>query len=153
MQRIVSAVAIIAVAFLCARSAEAAPPGSQGAFNFRLGGFFPSGDSEFWEVNEAAFTLDHSDFDGIVLGIGYTAPVSNYFEIGLNADFYGESVRSADRNFNDQFGNPILHDSRLSIYPFTVDFRLLPAGRYAVRGSEHRPRYVRRPVPYLGGGI
>ena len=153
MQRLALAAVIAVAAAFPAGSAIAAPPGSDGAFNLRLGGFFPSGDSDFWEANEAAFTLDHSDFNGAMFGVGYTASVNNYFEVGFGADFYWESVRAADRNFNDQFGNPILHDTRLGIYPFTVDFKVLPGGRYAIRGSENRPRYVRRPVPYLGGGI
>lgn len=152
MKRTAAVVAFAIVSILSTSLGSAAPPGTDGAFNIRLGGFFPSGDSAFWETNEAAFTLDHSDFDGVVFGLGYTAAMNNYFEIGLNADFYAEEVRAADRNFNDQFGNPILHDSRLAIYPFTADLRILPAGRFTVRGADHR-RYVRRPVPYLGGGI
>jgi opacity protein-like surface antigen len=134
-------------------SATAAPPpGTNGAFTFRLGAFFPSGDGAFWATNEAAFTLDHSDFDGVTGGVGYTGSVNNFFEVGVNLDFYGEAVRSADRLYTDTFGNPIFHDTRLTETPMTLDFKLLPAGRYARRGAGGA-HYVRRPVPYVGAGV
>lgn len=152
MNRQLAGAAIAVASILVAAPAAAAPPGSDGAFTFRLGGFFPSGNSAFWDTNEAAFTLDHSDFNGIIGGVGYTASVNNYFEVGANVDFYAEAVTAADRFYVDQFGFPILHDSRLEEIPLTVDFKVLPAGRYARRGPEGR-HYVRRPVPYLGAGI
>jgi opacity protein-like surface antigen len=146
------AVAAIPVATLLSVGAAAAPPGQDGAFNFRAGGFFPTGSSDFWTTNEAAFTLDHSDFNGFIGSVGYTASITNYFEFDVNADFYAASSRSADRVFVDQNGDPILHDTRLAIFPVTAGFRVLPAGRYARRGAEGQ-HYVRRPVPYLGAGI
>jgi opacity protein-like surface antigen len=150
MKRTLSIVAL-AAGILAMGSVQAAP-GTDSAFNFRMGGFFPSGGGDFWEANEAAFTLDHSDFDGFTAGASYVAGLNNYVEFGLGADFYYEAVRSADRNFEDQFGNPILHDTRLSMIPMYVDLKLLPAGRYKRTGAGGQ-RFVRRPVPYIGGGI
>jgi hypothetical protein len=152
MRRLLAATAVSAATLLAASQVSAAPPGASGAFTFRLGAFFPSGDGDFWETNEAAFTLDHSDFNGFMGGVGYTGSVNNVFEVGVNLDFYGESVRAADRFFTDQFGDPILHDTRLFEAPLTLDLKLLPAGRFARRGPGGT-RYVRRPVPYVGGGI
>ena len=152
MRRFLAAAGIAAALLLAVGPADAAPPGQSAAFNFRFGGFFPTGDSDFWETNEAAFTLDHSDFDGLIGGVGYTASINNYFEFDVNADFYAAWARSADRYFNDQDGYPILHDSRLAIFPLTAGFRVLPAGRFARRGAEGK-HYVRRPVPYIGAGI
>lgn len=153
MRRALAAAAFAAASLGFAGSADAAPPpGSDGAFTFRLGGFFPSGSGDFWNANEQAFTLDHSDFNGAMGGVGYTAALNNYVEFGGNIDFYGESTRSADRFFTDQFGNPILHDTRFEEIPLTLDIKVLPAGRYARRGPEGK-HYVRRPVPYLGAGI
>ena len=152
MRRLLAVVAIAAAPLFALPPATAAPPGQQGAFNFRFGGFFPSGSSDFWEYKESNFTLDHSDFNGPTGGVGYTASINNYFEFDVNADFYYGSSRSADRFITDQFGSTILHDSRLAIFPVTVGFRVLPAGRYARRGTEGK-HYVRRPVPYIGAGI
>jgi hypothetical protein len=152
MKRTLSIVALAGCVFAAGGRPAAAAPGSDGAFNFRLGGFFPSGDGPFWEANEAAFTLDHSDFDGFMAGASYSAALNNYVEFGVGLDFYYEAVRSADRNFEDQFGSPILHDTRLSMIPMTVDLKFLPAGRYKRTGADGR-RFVRRPAPYIGGGI
>jgi hypothetical protein len=146
------AAAFAAAALLAAAPAMADPPREEGAFNFRAGGFFPRGDSDFWKTNEQAFTLDHSDFNGFITGVGYTEAINNWFELDFNADFYYSTNTSADRNFTDQNGFPILHDSRLTLVPLTFGFKVLPAGRYARRGHEGQ-HLVRRPVPYIGGGI
>jgi len=152
MRRLLAAAAIVAATLLAVGPAAAAPPGQSGAFNFRFGGFFPTGDSDFWATNEAAFTLDHSDFNGPIGGVGYTASINNYFELDVNADFYASASRSADKFYVDQDGFSIFHDSRLAVFPVSVGFRVLPAGRYARRGAEGK-HYVRRPVPYIGAGI
>ena len=102
MKRTLGIVTLSAALALCAFSSAAAAPGTDGAFNFRMGGFFPSGDSEFCEVNEDAFTLDHSDFNGFSFGAGYANALNNYLEFGLGIDFYYSSVRAADRNFEQR---------------------------------------------------
>lgn len=152
MRRFFAAATIVAATVLATGVAAAPPPGRAGAFNFRFGGFFPSGNSDFWRTNEAAFTIDHSDFIGPIGGVGYNAAINNYFEFDANADFYTAVATSADRAYVDLDGFPILHDSRLTSFPMSVGFRVLPAGRFARRGPEGN-HYVRRPVPYLGAGV
>jgi hypothetical protein len=129
--------------------AQYGPTGN--SIKFRIGAFLPSGSSEFWDANEAAFTLDHNDFDDGMIGASYVAAINNHFEMGFNIDFYESTVRSADREFVDQAGFPILHDTRLRLAPLTVDVRFLPGGRYRVRGARG-DRLVRKPVPVLGAG-
>jgi hypothetical protein len=152
MRRLLAAVAIAAAPLFTLVPSMAAPPGQGGGFNLRFGGFFPSGSSDFWEWNETQFTLDHSDFNGPSGDVGYTASINNFFEFDVNAGFYFGSTRSADRFITDTNQVSILHDSRLAIFPVTVGFRVLPAGRYARRGAEGK-HYVRRPVPYIGAGV
>jgi len=152
MRGFLAAAAFVAATLLTLDPNMAAPPGQDGGFNFRVGGFFPTGNSDFWEEKENNFTLDHSDFNSGVAGVGYTASISNYFEFDVNADVYGSTRRSSDRDFVDENGDLILHDTRLTILPVTLGFRVLPVGRYARRGPEGR-RYVRRPVPYFGAGV
>ena len=79
------------------------------------------------------------------------AAVNNHFEVGFNLDYYEQDVRSAYQGIVDSQGFAILHDSRLQLVPATVDFRLLPAGRHAIRGREGRQ--VLHPVPYFGAGL
>jgi hypothetical protein len=151
MKRILGIGAITA-ALLVAAPALAADTGSDGAFQFRVGWFFPAGNGSFWDANEQAFTLSHSDFNGPIGGVGYVGAINNYLEFGVGVDVYQQSQRSADRFFTDQNGFPILHDSRLSLVPVSADFRVLPLGRYNQRGHDSRYR-ARHPVLYLGGGI
>jgi hypothetical protein len=122
------------------------------AFQLRFGGFFPSGDDSFWADNEDTFTLRASEFRDPVWGMTVVSSISNHAEVGFGIDFYDATVRSGYRDFVDQDGFAILHDTELSIVPLTVDFRFLPAGRYDYRGRGGRFR-VQRPVFYLGAGI
>jgi hypothetical protein len=123
----------------------------QASFQVRLGAFFLSGDRSFWKETEALFTFDSSDLDDAFIGASYVTAISNRVEIGFHVDYFTGSARSADRFFVDEFGDPILHDSKLRLLPVSVDVRVLPAGRYAVRGR--RGQYaVRRPAAYVGAG-
>jgi hypothetical protein len=152
MSRISPFAAIAVAGFLSLGPAAAAPPGQTGAVNFRFGGFFPSGHSDFWDYQETYYTLDHSDFNTLNGGVGYTGSINNYVEFDVNADFYAASTRSSDREIVDSNSFPIFHDSRLAVFPLTVGIRVLPAGRYARRGAEGQ-HFVRHPVPYIGAGI
>lgn len=128
-----------------------AQSGDGGGLQFRIGGFFPAGDSEFWDVDELAFTAHSSDFNDAIGGASWLAPINNHLEIGFNVDFYDARSRAAYVDFEDEFGFPILHDTRLETMPVTVDLRIHPAGRQALRGSGGRI-LVRRPSFYVGGG-
>jgi hypothetical protein len=120
------------------------------SFQVRIGGFMPEGGGDLWPDNEEVFTLSISDFDDVTLGLSYIRPISNNFEVGLNADFYDQTVLSSYIDYFDEFGYPILHDTNLQMMPLTVDFRLLPGGRYRMRPGG---RQVLKPVPYIGAGL
>jgi hypothetical protein len=126
------------------------PQPPESGFQIRFGAFMPSGDSDFWEDTEDVFTLDVSDFDDFMLGLTYVRPVSNEVEIGLNVDFYEETVRSEYRGFVDEDGFAILHDTELSLIPLTADVRFIPGGRYRIRPGG---RKIVKPVFYLGAGV
>ncbi len=151
MKRLFAA-AIVAAGWFATTVAAAPPQGRSGAFTFRLGGFFPTGSGDVWDYQEEYYTFDHSDLNDVIWGVGYNGAINNYFEIDVNADFYSSAVRSADPLPVDNVFYPPLHDTRLSSFPLTVGFRVVPAGRFARRGAEGT-HYVRRPVFYFGGGI
>lgn len=146
------AILTILVSVLAAGSVMAAGQVADRAFQFKFGGFFLHGDSDFWVETEDVFTLDSGDFDGGMVGFTYLTTMSNHLEVGLNVDFYNETVFSAYRDFTDADGFRIFHDTSLSMVPLSVDLRFLPAGRYGTRGSRGQV-LVRRPVFYLGGGL
>lgn len=122
----------------------------EAAVQIRLGQFMPSGDSDFWDAIEQDFTIDSSDFDDFSLGFSYVQSVSNEIEVGVNVDFYGETVVSEYRDFVDEQGFPILHDTEFSTVPLTVDVRFVPGGRYRIRPGG---RYIPKPAFYVGGGF
>jgi outer membrane protein W len=146
-----AAAAMLAALPLTSTTATAGPPG-QGGVEFRAGGFIPAGSSDFWGETEDNFTLDHSDLNGLTGTVGYVAAINNWVEFDVDASAFAAEERSSDRDFVDDSGNLILHDTRLFTVPVAVSFRVLPAGRYARRGTEGQ-HYVRRPVPYLGAGF
>ncbi len=129
----------------------AGPPAPrESAVQLRLGIFMPAGDSDFWDDTGDVFTLDISDFDDFTAGFSYVHPSSNHVEIGVNFDLYGGNSSSVYRDFVDEDGFTIPHDTDLSLLPLTVDVRLIPGGRYRVRPGG---RYVLKPVFYIGAGL
>lgn len=149
-KRLLSVLALVLTSAVSPALAQGAR--DNGAFQFRLGGFVPQASGDVWDANFDAYTLDSSDFNDAMIGGSYVFSASNFVEVGFNLDFYDAAARSADVDFTDQFGNAILHDTSLRLVPMTVDLRVLPAGRYAMRGQGGRIA-VRRPVPYLGAGL
>ena len=126
------------------------PPGPpNNALQGRLGYFFLDGGGGFWEDTESVFTLDPSDFDDFSLGFSYVHSLRNKLELGFNFDIFEDTVRSEYRDFVDQSGFAILHDSTLSLIPMTVDLRFLPIGRYHLRPGG---RHIVQPTFYLGAG-
>jgi hypothetical protein len=118
---------------------------------FKLGGYFPTGESDFWAQTEDAFTFDVSDLDDWFWSFSFIHSMNNHVELGANFDLYDAWTVSGYRDYVDNRGFQILHDTRLRSYPISVDLRFVPFGRYAIRGPQGRR--VQRPVLYLGGGL
>jgi len=142
---VVAAVAVLLVAPGVVDAAGRRPP--RNAFQLRFGGFFPSGGGPLWTDVQDRFTLDAGDMDGEVFGVSYVSSLSNTWEVGVNADFYQETVLSAEEDFVDEDGFAIYHDTELDETPVSVDVRFLPGGRYRERPGGVR---VLKPVVYLG---
>ena len=120
------------------------------AFQLRFGAFFLEGGGELWDTNEELFTLEASDFDDFIFGLSWVHSFHNHFELGVNLDFYEETVLSHYRDFVDQRGFRIFHDTSLDLAPLSVDVRFLPGGRHRIRAKGRR---ILKPVFYVGGGI
>jgi len=153
MRRAILAIIVAALGITAAPVVAQPGPGPgapEAAFQFRLGWFMPTADSDFWDETFDVFTLGGSDFDDFILGFTYVHSVSNEVEIGLNLDFYDEKARSQYRDWVDAVGRPILHDTDLELIPLTVDIRFIPGGRYRIRPGG---RYIIKPLFYLGAGM
>lgn len=127
----------------------AGPPKS--AFQVRFGYFLldDNRDDGFWADTESVFTLDASDFQGFSFGATYAHAYQNWLELGFNFDLFDATERSAYRDFVDENGRSILHDSELSLIPLTIDVRFYPSGRYRVRPGG---RNIVQTTFYLGVG-
>jgi hypothetical protein len=148
MKRLALTTALIAMLCLASSIPGSAQPQNH-ALQLRLGGFVPSGGGELWIDNEDVFTLQATDFSDFTWGLSFATALSNNVEVGMNVDWYDSTVTSAYRDYVDDLGYDISHDTRLRKVPLTLDFRLLPGGRYRKLSGGRR---ALRPVFYLGGG-
>jgi hypothetical protein len=114
------------------------------AFQVRLGYFASQGGGTLWEDLDQRFDVGAGDFNGGAWGLSFVGGLSQYLEVGVNVDWYRQTVTSADPLFIDTDGFAIVHDTTFRQVPVGVDLRLVPTGR--------RPG---RPVFYLGlgGGV
>lgn len=160
-RRTVIAAAVTLLAATTAALAQGRPWPASEAVQIRVGYFAPSGGGDLWDTDEDAFTLDVSDFDDLALGLSWVHSFTNQVELGVNLDFYEETVSSQYRGFVDEDGFPeyrdrakggfpIFHDTTLTLTPWTVDVRFLPTGR---QRTPPRGRYVLKPTFYVGAGI
>lgn len=113
----------------------------ENAFQVRLGVFAPDGGGTLWDDLDQRFALGPSDFNGGAWGLSFVGGINEHFEVGLNADWYGRTVTTADPLYVDTDGFPIVHDTTFRQFPVGVDLRLVPTGR--------RPG---KPVVFVGAG-
>jgi len=146
MRRLLSiSVLVVACGILWPTAAAA-----QQSVNVFVGGFLPvgadsRGGGRFGDdviANNLEFlSFRVSDFNGATFGAEFLAGLGDFFDLGLGASYYSQTVHSAYSDFEDEAGNDIEQDLRLRIAPFTATIRFLPLGRHASI------------KPYVGGGV
>jgi hypothetical protein len=119
---------------------------AQPSVNFLIGGFLPLGDGDrshddVIQANREFLSFRVSDFNGVTVGGEFLAGLGDFFELGLGAGYYHQTVHSVYTDFVDDQGFEIQQEMRLRIAPFTATIRVLPFGRRAALR------------PYLGGGV
>jgi hypothetical protein len=97
-------------------------PEREGAFRIYLGAFQPHGDSQYWDDKEEDFTGSIDDFESLSFGAAYLLPLNNRLSIMFGGSLYEGESTNAYRNFEDNFGNRIRHDTTLDIASGTVGF-------------------------------
>ena len=104
-----------------------------------LGGFRPDAHGAYFNEVRRDFTFDNSDLQDVIFGADYILHVTPYVGVIFSGGYYQGSGNVAYRNFTDNFGDGIRHDTALDISTFTagVVFHLAP--QYPVD-------------PYVGGG-
>lgn len=111
-----------------------------GAFRFHVGAFQPEGDSEYWDNKELDFTGGVDDLENITFGLSYLLPLNRHFSIQFSGTGYAAETTQSYRDFVDNFGDRIRHDTTLGIAAATVGMVVHPFGSDAVVS------------PYIGAG-
>lgn len=99
-------------------------PERDGAFRIHLGAFLPEGDSEYWVNKERDFTGSIDDFENASFGVDYLLPLSNRLSVMFSGSLYEGDTTNAYREFEDNFGDLIRHDTTLGIASGTVGLLL-----------------------------
>lgn len=116
-------------------------PERESAFRLRVGSFLPEGDSQYWRDKEEDFTGSTDDFENPSFGLDFLLPLSNHLSLQFSGTGYGGEATNAYRDFEDNFGDRIRHDTTLDIASGTAGIVLHLAGPdVAVQ-------------PYLGAGL
>ncbi len=111
-----------------------------GAFRVHLGDFRPEGDSEYWNNKELDFTGGVDDLENASFGLDYLLPINRYFSLQFGGTVYGGDTTQSYRDFTDNFGDRIRHDTTLGIASATAGVVLYPLGSNAAIS------------PYFGAG-
>jgi hypothetical protein len=131
---------LAALPALAQHSGQRYYPDREGAFRIHLGDFQPQGDSEYWDDKEQKFTGSVDDLENISFGADYLLPLNNRLSLMFSGSFYEGDTTNAYRDFEDNFGNRIRHDTTLGIASGTIGLVLhLTAPDVAIQ-------------PYLGAG-
>jgi opacity protein-like surface antigen len=111
-----------------------------GEFRIRFGAFRPEGSSQYWRDKEFDFTGTASDLQGPIGGIDYLLGLDRHFSLMFSGSYYEGSTTQSYRDFLDNFGHRIRHDTTLGIGSATIGVVYNFTGRHA-------------PVrPYIGAG-
>jgi opacity protein-like surface antigen len=112
----------------------------EGEFRVWGGAFRPEGDSQYWNDKKLDFTGDASDLESAVGGIDYLLGLNNHLSLMFSGSYYEGDTTQSYRDFEDNFGHRIRHDTTLGIGSATVGVVFHLTGRDA-------------PVsPYIGAG-
>ncbi len=136
-----------------AAAAMAAPAWAQGVgyrpysasneLRFRLGLFEPDGESAYWQDKQVDFTGEPDDFEDLIAGIEYGRRLSARLRLILGGSTYSTETGQFYRDFVDQNGLDIAHDTRLEIGTLTA----------GVRASLTGPDAPVQPWIGAGGGL
>lgn len=114
-----------------------------GAFRLRAGLFQPEGDSEYWLEKELDFTGDIDDFENVSIGGDYLWSLGRQTGVLFSGSYFEGDSTNSYRDFVDNFGNRIRHDTTLQVSSLTAGFHFQFTGPDAMV------------IPYLaaGGGL
>ena len=120
--------------------AQRGPYERDGAFRLHLGAFRPDGDSEYWDDKADEFTGDIGDFENISFGGDYLLSLNRHIGLLFSGNFYSGDTTQSYRDFVDNRGDEIRHDTTLEIASLTAGVQFNLTGPDAPI------------IPYVGAG-
>ncbi len=111
-----------------------------GAFRLHLGSFRPDGDSEYWNDKAREFTGDMGDFENVSAGGDYLLSLNRHVGLLFSGNYYQGDTTQSYRDFVDNRGAEISHDT-------TLDVGSLTAGVVFSLTGPDAPI-----IPYVGAG-
>ena len=142
--------AVLVSGFAMAQDDDEWYPLQQGTISFRLGGFFPSADSDIWNDNVDLFTFEKEDFKNLSIGVEANWFINDMITIGLAVDFYNNKQETEYRDFVEETGDPIYQQLELTVTPVTATVKFTPLGNGSPGYGGERGSKI---VPWIGGGI
>ena len=121
--------ALVTMALTIALLGAAAPSQASG-LDLRLGGFFPSAESNlFSDAKELYFVDPKKDFRGFTGGIEYNTRLVDNVEVGLSIDGFDKTWDTSYRDYLHPDGGEIRQTLKLDIVPIGLSLRFVPTGR------------------------
>jgi len=113
---------------------------SAGNLTLRVGGFFPSAESNlFADVNELYTRvgsgdeqppgIEKSDWVGATGGLAYFTKVAPNVELGVSVDGYGRQIDTSYRNYTRPSGSEIEQTLRVRMVPIGLSIRFVSTSR------------------------
>lgn len=115
-----SLLALCAVAPASAQQGSYRPYRGDNELRIRGGLFTPRGDSQYWEEKELDFFTDADDFEDFVLGVDYRRRLGARTRLVISGTAYSAEESTSYRDFVDESGRDIFHDTTLDIASGTV---------------------------------
>lgn len=120
--------------------AQRGPYERDGAFRLHLGTFQPEGDSEYWDDVFDEFTGDIDEMENISVGADYLLSLNRNFGLLFSGNYYEGDQTQNYRDFVDNFGNEIRHDTTLQMTSLTAGLH------FSLLGPDAPI------IPYVGAG-
>jgi hypothetical protein len=111
------------------------------SLNLKVGSFYPTMDSDLWDINRENLVFDKGDMLGVYWAAEFEFFVSRRLSLALEAGHYKKDIYTMYADVEYEDGTPIYQDFSLRITSIESDFKLYPRG--------HRKVFN----PYIGCGI
>jgi opacity protein-like surface antigen len=135
-----SIIALGATAPLAAQQASYRTYRGLNELRVRGGLFTPRGDSQYWTEKEFDFFTEAEDFEDFLLGVDYRRRLGARTYLVVSGTVFSAEESTSYREFVDESGFDIFHDTTLDIASGTIGVHFVLTGPDAAV------------QPYLGGG-